>query len=302
MKRLLLAYKILVLLSPLAILIILFHIYLPRLAREEQRRSLGKGYRLFQSRHFVIYTAGSPRYAELLTRTLDAYKEAFFRRYRDSFRLAEIEGTIQVFLFKNHEDFQNYGLKDLRQDLSNNAGFYNPANKTIAIISNMDPHEDIRSILHEGTHMIFDLSAGKYDSQWTPWFSEGTACYFEQSRFGQGAIHFGGLHPAHLAIARRAIETGTYVSLRDLLRAPPSAFTSEGNAIYYSESALLTYYLLHGEGGKYRDRFFRYFLVERKPGRASPDDFEEAFQVDLEELERNWIAFVRNPHGRKPGR
>ena len=124
------------------------------------------------------------------------------------------------------------------------------------------------------------------------WFSEGIAVYCELSNVSSGRLV---PSPRDETISKRfreAFSPGEKISPGLFLRAPRKEFEGEENSTYYYGSYLLVYFLLHGEQGKYRERFFRYFQEEQKEGPCPIPVFWDVMGNSPEGLTREFNHFL----------
>ena len=61
----------------------------------------------------------------------------------------------------------------------------------------------------------------------------------------------------------------------------------------YSQAAGLTFFFMHYDKGKYRDAFVTY-LYEVYQGKDSRDSLEQATGKTFEELDQEYVAFMRS--------
>lgn len=135
-----------------------------------------------------------------------------------------------------------------------------------------------------------------------PWFNEGLACYYSTYRRRFGLLRFGQMHEARALAFRKALRTKTHVPLGPLLRLKPGEFyrdqphpgrTDQSEALSYTESWALVYFLLNAPGKEYRGKFGQYF--ERlKRDENSVDAFGQVYGPDLDKVEREWISYFWN--------
>lgn len=225
--------------------------------------------------------------------TLRAYEERlnwftqeFRLKYKDLFHLVPMTNRIPIWFCKNHEELMQHGWETLRQDLTNNGGFYDPLNRRIAIVSRRGVEADEDSLFHEMTHAILDLGTTG-DPQWSAWLNEGLAQYFEGSVYNQ---KLGQLDSPSVHIVKTMVDNeARFIPLARLIESSESPFTSDENAFYYAESHLLVTYLMT----THAPQFSLYIVEERRPGRALPSMLERCFGP-LGALEREFKEYVRN--------
>lgn len=223
---------------------------------------------------------------------LERFEEELLKAYGAPLRLKKIDHKLKIHLYTNHDELEKFAQRTtMSHHLAYNGGFYNPVKEEIAIELSGDRRTDIAGAFHEVFHAILDISVP--NAQWSPWFSEGLATYFEASdAIDDGRV--GGLDRRRFGTVKRAIETGTFIPLRKLLTADPGAFASEENVLYYAEAHTLCWFLLEATGGSHRQDFFAYYDKESSPGPCSVVAFESIFG-DLSLLEKEFTDFILPP-------
>lgn len=101
----------------------------------------------------------------------------------------------------------------------------------------------------------------------------------------------------HEATFARHARDGEALSLERLLGAGKAAFDAGTHGErHFVQAYTLTFFLVNAEGGKYRSGFAD-FLRGAFAGKGSSTHLERALGVDVEDLEQEWIAYVRAQAG-----
>ena len=62
---------------------------------------------------------------------------------------------------------------------------------------------------------------------------------------------------------------------------------------FVGSAAVLVAYLLEGASRTPREPFLRYYRLEREPGPCPPEELERQLGVALDDLEKEWLAFLQ---------
>jgi hypothetical protein len=142
-------------------------------------------------------------------------------------------------------------------------------------------------LFHEVTHQLFSLArraAGRIGAKGNFWIVEGIACHMESLALGDDQAEVGGAETPRMQAARfRRLNDNFYVPLADFCRMTLVQVQQDPRiATLYSQASGLASFLLHGEGGRYREATVDYLLavyggsdtpttLAEKTGRAFPD-------------------------------
>ncbi len=272
---------------PVFAFILILHFLAPGLRTRHRVGTLPEGYVSIESGGpYEFFARPENRTAREAGRMLTGFRRALFREYGREFSLVERDARFQVIIFSDHEDLRAFGEGHLGSDFARNAGFYIPDWQAMGIVGDGDPANLKRPLLHEGMHMILDVFVKGGGHEWSRWFDEGLATYFEASSVSPGGkVRLGGTNPQLLSVLREDIRSGRALSMDDLITAGDAEFEGERNLSYYATSALFIHLMLEGGGGRMRDRFFNYFEAERSPGPVAPGtlarEIEDPAALDL---------------------
>lgn len=159
---------------------------------------------------------------------------------------------------------------------------------------------------HEAVHQLFaesalvrkiapgrrELLAGTTSNYWA---LEGIAVYFETLRVQAGARTLGGLASYRFVRAKERVgEPNGLIPLSLYTALNQEDFKSHENLpALYTEAAGLTHFLMHGEGNKYRDAFFRLlWLVYGNQER--PEELSILTGKDFDSLDREFHDYLQN--------
>ena len=124
------------------------------------------------------------------------------------------------------------------------------------------------------------------------WLIEGLAVFFEACQPAGKRMKTNIIPKARLAHVRRAIRSGNYVRLHDLIRMEQRQF----GALHYAHAWSLIHFLVHGaKGGK--KRFLEYWERTKVGGHDPVKSFEELFNKPIDEIEAAWKDYVLKLQG-----
>lgn len=160
-----------------------------------------------------------------------------------------------------------------------------------------------RTIYHEAVHQLFhqsrpvDPNVGR-DANF--WIIEGIAMYMESLREEDGYYVLGGLDDERMHAARyRLLNDRFYVPLAELSGYGIQRIQQHPRiATLYSQSAGLAHFLIHHDGGRYRDALVAYLALIYS-GRDDPGTLARLTHSSYPELDRQYREFAE---GKEAGR
>ncbi len=262
-------------LLPLLAFILILHFLAPGLRTRHRVGTLPEGYEsIGADGPYEFFARPDNPVAAGAGRILGEFRRALFLEFGRQFSLVERDARFHVIIFSSQEDLRIYGEGHLGSDFARNAGFYIPDWQAMGIVGEGDPAHLQRPLLHEGMHMILDVFVKGGGHEWSRWFDEGLATYFEASRVpASGRVKLGGYDPYLISVLKEDYRSGRALSIDDLIDAGDTEFEGERNLSYYAASALFIHLMLEGGGGRMRDRLFNYYEAERRPGLVAPGTF-----------------------------
>jgi hypothetical protein len=164
-----------------------------------------------------------------------------------------------------------------------------------------DPENDDRTLYHEATHQLFHESRPVIDDvgrRRNFWIVEGIAMYMESLRQEDGDYVLGGLDDQRLHAARyRLLHDKFYVPLAELTAYGREKVQKDPRiATLYSQAAGLTHFLIHFDGGRYRDALVAY-LVAVYTGKDGPDTLAKLTGASYSELDKQYRKFLERGGG-----
>jgi len=226
---------------------------------------------------------------EKKTRTLVQELEDF-RQIVSVFTTAtELKPRVPTVLYVFPGPFKDIGLTDPI------VGFLRPGMRANYAVVRPDGGAPLsHSIQHEYTHFVARNQGGQ---AYPRWYDEGFAEVLATVNLRDGKFDFGNASPGRLY----DLNFGVWMKYARLIDDKQTVDLSrrEG-AMYYAEAWALVHYLTWGRPGVDTDTQLSAYLAARERGIAADTAFEEAFDVDLDQLDgdvRRYMSKARYKSG-----
>ncbi|QDU81033.1 hypothetical protein Pla110_27700 [Polystyrenella longa] len=284
------------------------------------QQELGTGFLTHQTEHYVLLSELSPDYTEWAGTLLEQMYGQFFREWsKAELKLHEPRCPLPILLFQDRERFQEYVKTELLQDTLPNQGFYSVRTNRVVLIDLAEGKTwlearnaragdqqlaeamlNTSTIVHEGVHQLcYNTGMLARFSDAPLWLSEGIALYFEtpsqRSRTGWGGS--GRINNSRLFRFRDFMDKERPDNSLTTLISSNSRLEQQETALNaYAESWLFTSFLMK----RRRQNLETYLksLGEKTPfvwddTAKRTSDFEAAFGKEWEDLEKEFLNFVR---------
>ena len=269
------------------------------------RRDLKRGWRV-ETEHYVVTTNHSLEEGVALARRLEtlfdiwqqvfaAYlaSEAELKRRFDGRAPLRVPRQHDVVYYRTRSQY-NDALRGSQAQIEITLGLYFNSTRTAYFFAG--EKQQPSTLFHEAAHQLFQETrrvAPRVARDDNFWIVEGIACYMESLEEHDGYWTLGGMNAGRMPAARhRLLVDNFYVPLDELVRFGMENLQQDGRiAMLYSQSAGLVDFLMHADGGRYRDALARY-LAAVYSGRATPGALSEMTGADYETLDREYRAFM----------
>jgi hypothetical protein len=212
-----------------------------------------------------------------LGRTMDLVCDEF----KEVFRFEqEITRPFPIHLYANQQEFMG------RTGHGQGTGGFYDGSKIVGFHGNLGSLTTQSVLFHEGTHQFQGLVLGRNMWRAKIWLIEGLAVFFEATEVQGKRVSTGAIPRDRLAHVKRAISSGSYVRLSELIRMEQAQF----GALHYAHAWSLIYFFVHGAGGG-KKRFVEYW-ERTKTGEDGVKLFEELFDRPIDEIEAAWKQYV----------
>jgi hypothetical protein len=174
--------------------------------------------------------------------------------------------------------------------------FYRDESEAIPVTATLY-HEASHQLLFEsGTKSRYQANVGHF------WVFEGLGTYFETvAPQPDGSLEIGGFVGPRLMVARqRLIEKKQILPIERLIKLSRTQFEGAGGGdvyLHYAEAMALTVFLMHGQGGRYRDHFLDYVADVLQGNFARGGNgrsLEDRLGVSHDELQDQFLGFLQN--------
>jgi hypothetical protein len=265
-----------------------------------------------ETEHYMVRTNHSieagVRLADRLEQLYRVWKQLFIRYYATAEQVRALfdgrarTGRIRrpitkhkVVYFRNREEY-NQALRGTFPNIEISIGIYVDSTECAYFFAGDEYNE--RTLLHEATHQLFHESrpvapsVGRNDNFW---IVEGVAMYMESLHTENGYHVLGGFEDDRIVAAQyRLLNNDFYVPLSEFtdfgmeqLQTDPRIRT------LYSQAAGLTHFLVHHDGGGYRDALVAY-LVAVYSGRDDRSTLSRLTARSYAELDQDYREYMRS--------
>lgn len=260
-----------------------------------------------ESEHYRITTNASADAGVELAKKLEdfhvVWQQVFFRYWSADESLAErLRGgnarlgtrkKLAVVLFADREAYVNQ-LQRYEPQIAMSLGYYMKGEQTAFFYAGDESVEP--TWYHEATHQLFQelgdavADVGEISNFW---IVEGIAVYMESLVAYDGYVTLGGVDAERLQYARvRALTGEFYLPLSDLVRLGREDLQRHQEIRHiYTQAAGLSHFLMDGQDRRYRQALVD-FITMLYLGRAGPSTLAARCGVELETLDKEYIAFL----------
>ncbi len=274
----------------------------------KQHHDISSGWRI-DTEHFAVLTNHSLEEGVQLSRRLErlhtVWQQVFYTYHTSDTELAKLltattavrpaRRQFQVMCFRGRDEY-NQALSPAQPNISVTLGAYFNTTKTVYFFAGDE--QDEGTVNHEATHQLFQetrLTAKDAAAKANFWVVEGVACYFESMVEHDGYVTLGGLDEGRFPAAKtRLLENQFYVPLTELTAMGMENLQRDVRIQkMYSQSAGLMQFLMHANGGKYRDALAGY-IDAVYAGKAEATTLAKLTQKSYEELDREYREYLQS--------
>jgi hypothetical protein len=203
----------------------------------------------------------------------------------------------EVAYFRDRDGY-NQALRPIFSNIEITLGAYVSHSRPSRAYFFAGEEHDERTLLHEATHQLFHESrpvAASVGRDANFWIVEGVAMYMESLHTENGYHVLGGFQDDRIVAARyRVLQDNFYVPLSEFSEYGVEALQNDPRIrTLYSQAAGLTYFLIHYDGGRYRDALVEY-LVAVYTGRDDPNTLARLAGASYAELDKQYRDYLES--------
>jgi len=232
-----------------------------------------------RSKNFLLVGNASEKEIRQVATRLEQFREVFTRLLSGAKFTSPIPTTVIV--FKSMGSYKPFNP-------GNNAGYFQKGEDINYITLTTEQSQNPFSVIyHEYVHLLVDNTSGNAPV----WFNEGLAEYYSSFDIEEDRkVHLGELIPYHLQTLR---EQKLY-PLRTLFAVDhysPEYNEGSKRGMFYAESWALVHFLILGNNGQRLPQLGRF--IDLVGSNIPIDDaFKQAFQMDVEAMEKEFKKYV----------
>ncbi|MGQ9575136.1 MAG: hypothetical protein ACUVUC_07445 [Thermoguttaceae bacterium] len=270
-------------------------------------RQIGNPWQI-ETEHYTIRTNHSIEAAVALGVKLErlyrVWKQLFVRYFASEAQLIELFDPrsrvrrfplprLGIVYFRDRADYIR-ALKPSFPNIELSIGIYVEATHQAYFFAGEEYDE--RTLYHEATHQLFHEARPVFPlvgQKGNFWIIEGIAMYMESLRQEEGFNVLGGFDDPRMVAARyRLLHEGFYIPLAEFTAYTVQKMQTDPRiAALYSQAAGLTHFLIHYEGGVYRDALVGY-LDAVYAGRDTPQTLARLTGKSLQQLDAEYRKFI----------
>jgi hypothetical protein len=258
--------------------------------------------------HYQVHTNHSLQAAARLATRLEEFygvwRQIFVRYYATEEQLARLfrEGAPpnrtprhhKIVYFRDREEY-NQSLVKEQPNIDITSGFYLGSARTAYFFAGEDA--DDGTIYHEATHQLFSerRPVSEIDQNANFWVVEGIACFMESYQPGNSLVVLGGADATRLLNARtRLLRDEFYLPLAELCELSMNDLQRhEDIRMLYGEASGMTYFLMLGQAGRYRQSLVDY-LAAVYANRDRGETLAELTGTTYSKLDEQYRHFIQH--------
>jgi hypothetical protein len=283
--------------------------WIDRAADARKHAEIKSGWRV-ETEHYIVNTNSSLEAGVALATQLERlngiWRQVFVTYYLPEAELKKrFEATApirsathqyHVVYFRDRDEY-NAALRPMQPLIGMTLGIYMFDSHTAYFFAGDGQNE--QTLFHEATHQLFQevrpatRDLGRRNNFWVV---EAIACYMESLVAHDGYSTLGGFDEGRVPAAhKRLIEDHFYVPLAELVTMGRDALQHDPRLpMLYSQSSGLAMFLMHYNGGQYRQPLVDYLLAVYA-NKADADTLAGDTGVKYDKLDEQYMDFMKQP-------
>lgn len=251
---------------------------LPQAAPGKVPSAVRKKLREYKTRYYTIYTDLDKDTVREAAARMTSMAREYQHRTRGFAR--KLSKRMPFYLFARREDYYAAGAKE------GSSGMYT-GDELMAVASRGGSAKLWHVVQHEGYHQY---SGAVIRARVPVWVEEGLAEYFAEGLWTGDGLVTGVVSPWRLFVLKGMIHSKQITPFAKMMTMTYSQWSSQLKMANYTQAWSMVHFLVHGEGGKYRDAFAG-FINDAAKGYAWYRAFTRRFGDNKEAFERSYAAW-----------
>ena len=251
--------------------------------------------RLFETRHYRVWTDVELELARDLCARLDAMYDEYARRFASFAADVPAGEKFDVRIFARRDDFVRF----TGDRVPNTAGVFMPHRKLLAAFVEGPGRDGVRQVLqHEAFHQFVHVAIGP---NMPLWLNEGIAQVFEEAIWTGHGFVVGQVPPRRVRQLQQDVAQGKLTDFRRLLAMNHKQWAAnfddrEAMTVQYNQAWAMAHFLIYASGpdGEPLHRARVIDLLRRCKQGASPQEaFVGAFSDNVEGFQHRFAEYAR---------
>lgn len=241
----------------------------------------------FSTKHFMIRSNVGAEERKKAGEAAETAYQYFINLLSPYRKIEERAAPFGIYYFNTGQELANY-CKENKVTLYSPIGFYHPGTKICYLTKS--PYGALSSLYHETIHQLeynmlgFDKDFLMNRNKRCTWIVEGFANYVETALMGDDPQF-------QKKPAECLKKISQFMKLKEFCSLDYERMSKVDMGVSCGMYIVVFHYFIHGQNGKFKDRFLKHALLE---GKASGEDLESILGLQLDSLQEDFIAHAKN--------
>ena len=248
------------------------------------------GMRKHRSKEAIIISDAPTQVVKELGKRLDFYCELFDEFYEELGLKRKNTNTLKIRLFDSYADYETYYQRSTSSSRATPLAYYSPTLHSVVMYNDATDVALRAVVFHECSHQYLN----RYSYNTPRWLNEGLAEYFEGWKVEPGVAGNRRPHLYDLALVRKVISKGSYLSPQELVEMGDEKFLGfideypeHDSYLHYATAWSFVYFCLESGHEQDRERIIHYLREIGRTGASA------SFAVDnWEALTERWKRWI----------